>query len=138
MPNVLASMDKERNTKASKITGIESMLPLLLTPLDNCLTVVEAVGVLDGGLKENFTNLQEGVSKGGFIMIYMRIYTLTLRKPLEILLPLLIRPHKRTSTINSSIRERFPVRDTVNIMINRVILILLITLKKRIRKKNVH
>ncbi|KAH0655541.1 hypothetical protein KY285_030423 [Solanum tuberosum] len=67
MPNVLAGMDKEENTKAFKITGIESMLRLPLTPLDNCLTVVEAVRVLDGGLKENFTNLQEGVSKGGFL-----------------------------------------------------------------------
>ncbi|KAG5611086.1 hypothetical protein H5410_022367 [Solanum commersonii] len=65
MPNVLASM---------KITCIDSMLPLPLTPLDNCLTVVEVVGVLDGRLKENITSLQEGVSKGGFcIMMYMRI-----------------------------------------------------------------
>ncbi|KAH0636436.1 hypothetical protein KY290_036878 [Solanum tuberosum] len=61
MPNVLRGMDKEGNTKASKITGIESMLPLTLTPLDNCLTVVEVVGVLDGELEENITNLQEGV-----------------------------------------------------------------------------
>ncbi|KAH0682796.1 hypothetical protein KY290_021382 [Solanum tuberosum] len=67
MPNVLASMNKEGNTKASKITGIDSMLPLPLIPLDNCLTVVEVVGVLDGGLKENITSLQEGVSKGGFL-----------------------------------------------------------------------
>ncbi|KAH0743149.1 hypothetical protein KY290_031142 [Solanum tuberosum] len=34
---------------------------------DNCLTVVEVVGVLDGGLEENITNLQEGVSKEGFL-----------------------------------------------------------------------
>ncbi|KAH0682795.1 hypothetical protein KY290_021381 [Solanum tuberosum] len=67
MPNVLASMNKEGNTKASKITGIDSMLPLPLIPLDNCLTVVEVVRVLDGGLKENITSLQEGVSKGGFL-----------------------------------------------------------------------
>ncbi|KAH0661562.1 hypothetical protein KY284_026493 [Solanum tuberosum] len=67
MPNVLAGMDNEGNTKASKITCIDPMLPLPLTPLDNCLTDVEAVGVLDGGLEENITNLQEGVSKGGFL-----------------------------------------------------------------------
>ncbi|KAG5595439.1 hypothetical protein H5410_036671, partial [Solanum commersonii] len=67
MPNVLVGMDKEGNTKASKIKGIDSMLPLPLTPLDNCLTVVEVVGVLGGGLEGNITNLQEGVSKEGFL-----------------------------------------------------------------------
>ncbi|KAH0642015.1 hypothetical protein KY285_032877 [Solanum tuberosum] len=67
MPNVLAGMDKEGNTKASKIKGIDSMLLLPLTPLDICLTVLEVVGVLDGGLEENITKLQEGVSKGGFL-----------------------------------------------------------------------
>nr|AAT38743.1 hypothetical protein SDM1_41t00024 [Solanum demissum] len=67
MPNVLAGMDKARNTKAFEIKGIDSMLPLPLTPLDNCLTVVEVVGLLDGGLEENITNLQEEVSKGGFL-----------------------------------------------------------------------
>uniref|UniRef100_M1D9R9 Uncharacterized protein n=1 Tax=Solanum tuberosum TaxID=4113 RepID=M1D9R9_SOLTU len=65
MPNVLAGMDKEGNTKASKIKGIDSMLLLPLTPLDICLIVLEVVGVLDGGLEENITKLQEGVSKGG-------------------------------------------------------------------------
>uniref|UniRef100_M1D3Y6 Uncharacterized protein n=1 Tax=Solanum tuberosum TaxID=4113 RepID=M1D3Y6_SOLTU len=63
MPNVLAGMKKEGNTKASTIKGIDSILPLPLTPLDNCLTVVEVVGVLE----ENITNLQEGVSKWGFL-----------------------------------------------------------------------
>ncbi|KAG5571493.1 hypothetical protein H5410_061259, partial [Solanum commersonii] len=67
MPNVLVGMDKEGNTKAYKIKGIDSMLPLPLTPLHNCLTVMEVVGVLDGGLEENITNLQEGVSKGRFL-----------------------------------------------------------------------
>ncbi|KAG5595146.1 hypothetical protein H5410_036378 [Solanum commersonii] len=65
MPNVLAGPYKEGNTKSSKITGIDSILPLPLTQLDNCLTVMEVVGVLDGGFEENITNLQEEVSKGG-------------------------------------------------------------------------
>jgi len=60
MPNVLASMNKEGNTKASKITGIDSILPLPLIPLDNCLTVVEVVGVLDGGLKITSGELAPG------------------------------------------------------------------------------
>ncbi|KAG5595445.1 hypothetical protein H5410_036677 [Solanum commersonii] len=71
VPNILAGMDKEGNTKASKSKGIDSMLPLPLTPLDNCLTIVEAIGVLDGvldgGLEGNITNLQERVSKWGFL-----------------------------------------------------------------------
>lgn len=70
-------------------------------------------------------------------MMYMRIYILTLRKTLYIL-ALLIKPHKSTNIINSSIREKFLLGDTVNRMINTVISILLITLKKSIRKKNVH
>ncbi|KAH0636414.1 hypothetical protein KY290_036859 [Solanum tuberosum] len=44
MPNVLRGMDKEGNTKASKIT---------------------VVGVLDGELEENITNLQEGADLEG-------------------------------------------------------------------------
>lgn len=129
MPIVLACMKNEGNTLTSKITCIDSMIPLPLTTLDNCLAVVEVVGVQDGGLKENIRNMQEGVSKWGFcMMMYMRIYILTLRKTLEILQPLHMKPHKRTNKINSSIKENFLVRDTINRMINRVIIILLITL----------
>lgn len=56
-------MKKEGNTKTTKITCIYSMVPLFLTALDNCLTIVKVVGVHDVVLKENITNLQDGVSK---------------------------------------------------------------------------
>lgn len=46
--------------------------------------------------------------------------------------------HKRTSTLNSSIRERFLLQHIVNRMINRAILIFLITLRKKNQKPNVH
>ncbi len=63
MPNVLACMKKAGNTKTTKITCIYSMVPLFLTALNNCLTIVKVVGVHDVVLKENITNLQDGVSK---------------------------------------------------------------------------
>lgn len=48
------------------------------------------------------------------IMMYMIIYILTLIKTIVILLPLLVKPYKRTNTINSSIREKIMVKDIVN------------------------
>uniref|UniRef100_M1A892 Uncharacterized protein n=1 Tax=Solanum tuberosum TaxID=4113 RepID=M1A892_SOLTU len=57
------------------------MLPLPLTPLDNCLTVVEVVGVLDGELEENITNLQEG-KKVSFLDCIISFRSVV-RNPLE-------------------------------------------------------
>lgn len=48
------------------------------------LLIGDVDGGMDGGCKENHTNLQEGVTKGGIgLMFFMRGYTLTISQTLE-------------------------------------------------------
>ncbi|KAG5580298.1 hypothetical protein H5410_050925 [Solanum commersonii] len=61
------AQNKQTNNQANnKGTGIDSMLPIPISPLSSPLIgIIEVEGGMDGGCQERHTNLQEGGSKGG-------------------------------------------------------------------------